>query len=233
MRGLLLVYLKFVTLPKNYSSSIRLHYGRNEEYLSRLRQDGRPLCPRGLTRAAWRDALVYRPKRIGKDNAGFGFRAPTPTTGAPLPSARWRQFRTGLNSNLGFSAEDRRENIRRIAEVGKLFVDTGIITIAAFISPTQAVRAMAEEIIGAEHFKEVYISTPLEVCEARDVKGLYASARRGEIPNFTGISAPFEAPLHPALSLDTSRLDFSTCLQRLLDLACPPTAGPENNNKDA
>ena len=142
-------------------------------------------------------------------------------------------IRTGLNSNLGFSAEDRRENIRRIAEVGKLFVDTGIITIAAFISPTQAMRAMAEEIIGAEHFKEVYISTPLEVCEARDVKGLYARARRGEIPNFTGISAPFEAPLHPALSLDTSRLDFSTCLQRLLDLACPPTAGPESNNKDA
>ena len=87
---------------------------------------------------------------------------------------------------------------------------------------------MAEEIIGAEHFKEVYISTPLEVCEARDVKGLYARARRGEIPNFTGISAPFEAPLHPALSLDTSRLDFSTCLQRLLDLACPPTTGPDS-----
>ena len=126
-------------------------------------------------------------------------------------------IRTGLNSNLGFSAEDRRENIRRIAEVGKLFVDTGIITIAAFISPTQAVRAMAEEIIGAEHFKE----------------GLYARARRGEIPNFTGISAPFEAPLHPALSLDTSRLDFSTCLQRLLDLACPPTAGPDSGNENA
>ena len=103
-------------------------------------------------------------------------------------------IRSGINANLGFSAEDRRENIRRIAEVGKLFVDTGIITIAAFISPTEEIRQMAEHIIGQDDFKEIFVSTPLEVCEQRDVKGLYARARRGEIQNFTGISAPFEAP---------------------------------------
>lgn len=127
-------------------------------------------------------------------------------------------IRAGINTNLGFSAEDRRENIRRIAEVAKLFVDTGIITIAAFISPTEEMRSMAAEIIGPEDFKEVYISTPIEECERRDVKGLYAKARRGEIPNFTGISAPFEAPKHPALSLDTSRLSLEESVAQLLRL---------------
>lgn len=125
-------------------------------------------------------------------------------------------IRSGINSNLGFSAEDRRENIRRIAEVGKLFVDTGIITIAAFISPTEEIRQMAQEIIGKDDFKEIYISTPLEECERRDVKGLYARARRGEVKNFTGISAPFEAPAHPALTLDTSRLPLEESVKRLL-----------------
>lgn len=127
-------------------------------------------------------------------------------------------IRTGINANLGFSAEDRRENIRRIAEVAKLFVDTGIITIAAFISPTEEMRQMAATIIGPEDFKEIFISTPLEECERRDVKGLYARARRGEIPNFTGISAPFEAPAHPALSLDTSQLSLEESVAQLLHL---------------
>ena len=95
-------------------------------------------------------------------------------------------IRSGINNNLGFSAEDRIENIRRIAEIGKLFVDTGIITIAAFISPNNAIREMAANIIGKEDFMEVYISTPIEECERRDVKGLYAKARRGEIKDFTG-----------------------------------------------
>ena len=97
-------------------------------------------------------------------------------------------IRSGINNNLGFSAEDRVENIRRIAEVGRLFVDTGIITIAAFISPNNQLREMAAEIIGKDDFVEVFVSTPLEECEKRDVKGLYAKARRGEIKNFTGIS---------------------------------------------
>lgn len=130
-------------------------------------------------------------------------------------------IRSGINNNLGFSAEDRVENIRRIAEVGKLFVDTGIITLAAFISPNNEIREMAAGIIGREDFLEIYVSTPLEECERRDVKGLYAKARRGEIKNFTGISAPFEAPTHPALSLDTSKLSLKESVDQLLDLILP------------
>ncbi len=130
-------------------------------------------------------------------------------------------IRSGINNNLGFSAEDRVENIRRIAEIGKLFVDTGIITIAAFISPSNELRQMATRIIGEGDFLEIYVSTPLEECEKRDVKGLYAKARRGEIRNFTGISAPFEAPEHPVLSLDTSRLSLEESVNTLLELVLP------------
>lgn len=127
-------------------------------------------------------------------------------------------IRSGINANLGFTADDRRENIRRIAEVAKLFVDTGIITIAAFISPTEELRNLARDIIGPADFKEIYISTPLAVCEARDVKGLYARARRGEVKHFTGVSAPFEAPSDPTLTLDTSRLSLEESVGRLLAL---------------
>lgn len=130
-------------------------------------------------------------------------------------------IRSGINNNLGFLAEDRVENIRRIAEIGKLFVDTGIITLAAFISPNNDIREMAARIIGKEDFMEIYVSTPLEECERRDVKGLYAKARRGEIRNFTGISAPFEAPEHPALSLDTSVLSVEESVNQLLALILP------------
>lgn len=130
-------------------------------------------------------------------------------------------IRSGINNNLGFSAEDRVENIRRIAEVGRLFVDTGIITIAAFISPNNQLREMAAEIIGKEDFVEVFVSTPLEECEKRDVKGLYAKARRGEIKNFTGISAPFEAPEHPDITLDTSKLPVEESVKILLDYVLP------------
>ena len=130
-------------------------------------------------------------------------------------------IRSGINRNLGFSAADRMENIRRIAEVGKLFVDTGIVTIAAFISPDNAMRAMAADIIGNDDFLEVWVSTPLQECERRDVKGLYAKARRGEIANFTGISAPFEAPENPAIALDTSVLSLEESVKRLLALILP------------
>ncbi|MBR0244172.1 MAG: adenylyl-sulfate kinase [Bacteroidaceae bacterium] len=127
-------------------------------------------------------------------------------------------IRTGINAGLGFSAEDRHENIRRIAEVGKLFVETGIITLAAFVSPTNEYRQLARDIIGAEDFLEIYVSTPLEECERRDVKGLYARARRGEVKDFTGISAPFEAPEHPALCIDTSRQPLETSVRQVLEL---------------
>ena len=141
-------------------------------------------------------------------------------------------IRSGINNNLGFSEADRVENIRRIAEVGKLFIDTGIITIAAFISPNNDIRKMASEIIGKDDFLEIFVNTPLEVCEERDVKGLYAKARRGEIKNFTGISAPFEAPEHPALSIDTSKLTLEESVNRLLELILPRVAGAGRKTKN-
>ncbi|MCI5646272.1 MAG: adenylyl-sulfate kinase [Bacteroidales bacterium] len=127
-------------------------------------------------------------------------------------------IRTGINAGLGFSDDDRRENIRRIAEVGKLFVDTGIITLAAFVSPTEELRTLARDIIGAADFKEIFVATPLEECERRDVKGLYARARRGEVKNFTGISAPFEAPQSPALVLDTTDTPVEESVGKVLAL---------------
>ena len=113
--------------------------------------------------------------------------------------------RQGINNNLTFTEEDRLENIRRISEVSKLFLNCGIITINSFVSPTEDVRDLAKEIIGEDDFLEVYINTSLEECEKRDVKGLYKKARKGEIPNFTGISAPFEAPKNPALIIETEK----------------------------
>lgn len=130
-------------------------------------------------------------------------------------------IRSGINSNLGFSEEDRKENVRRIAEVSKLFIDTGIVTLAAFISPTTEIRDLAEEIIGSDDFIEVYVSTPLAVCEARDVKGLYAKAREGKVKNFTGISSPFEAPTHADISIDTSKLSLEESVNELLNLILP------------
>ena len=114
-------------------------------------------------------------------------------------------IRHGLNKNLGFSAEDREENIRRLGEVGKLFVDAGVITITAFISPYRADRNTARETIGGDSFFEVFCDAPLDVCEQRDPKGLYKNARAGEIKGFTGIDDPYEAPENPELVLDTSK----------------------------
>ena len=127
-------------------------------------------------------------------------------------------IREGINNNLGFSAEDRKENIRRIAEIGKLFVHTGVVTLACFVSPTREIRQMAREIVGADDFLEVFVSTPIEECERRDVKGLYARARRGEVKDFTGISAPFEAPESPDLNIDTSVLSLEDSVNAVLSL---------------
>lgn len=124
--------------------------------------------------------------------------------------------RHGLNKNLGFSVEDRAENIRRIAEVAKLMNDAGLIVITAYISPMIADRSAAREIIGSERFKEIYVSTPLATCEARDPKGLYAKARAGTIPDFTGVSATYEAPLKPQLIIDTSYDSTIDNLKQLL-----------------
>ena len=126
--------------------------------------------------------------------------------------------RQGLNQDLGFSDQDRVENIRRIGEVSKLFVDGGLITISAFISPFRSERAMVRELLEEDEFIEVYVSTSLEVCEERDPKGLYKKARAGEIPNFTGIGSAYEAPENPELSLDTANMDVDQCVEAILDL---------------
>lgn len=129
--------------------------------------------------------------------------------------------RTGINNNLGFNEEDRIENIRRIAEVSKLFLHCGIITINAFISPTEHIRQMATEIIGKEDFLVIFVNAPLEVCENRDVKGLYAKARRGEIPDFTGITSPFENPERADLEIRTDLMDIGASLDKLLEFIIP------------
>ncbi len=138
-------------------------------------------------------------------------------------------LRVGINNNLGFSEEDRIENIRRAAEVSKLFANCGIITICSLISPTKEIRNMAKNIIGEEQFYEVFVNCPLEVCERRDVKGLYAKARRGEIKDFTGISSPFEAPESPDLELRTDLDNLETCQAKLLHAVLPKIKFEEDN----
>ena len=125
-------------------------------------------------------------------------------------------LRAGVNNNLGFSQEERVENIRRAAEVAKLFSNCGLITICSLISPTENIRDMARQIIGDDYF-EVFVDCPLEVCEQRDVKGLYAKARRGEIPDFTGISAPFDPPASPNLRIPTDEQSLKESNKVLVD----------------
>ena len=124
-------------------------------------------------------------------------------------------IRTGINQNLGFSLEDRQENIRRIAEVAKLYVNSGVVVLSSFISPTRAIRQQAQAIIGADDFLEIFVDTPLEVCEARDVKGLYAKARKGEIKGFTGIDSPYEAPESPYLSITTADMSVEEAVEQV------------------
>lgn len=130
-------------------------------------------------------------------------------------------IRAGINNNLGFSEDDRKENIRRIAEVSKLFLNCGVVTINCFVSPTNEIRQQAKEIIGAEDFLEVFINTPLEICEQRDVKGLYKKARAGEIKDFTGINAPFEAPTHPFLDVKTEGKTVEQSVNEILNKVLP------------
>jgi adenylylsulfate kinase len=130
-------------------------------------------------------------------------------------------IRSGINSNLTFSEEDREENIRRIAEVSKLFLNCGIVTINSFISPTERMRQVAIDIIGEDDFIEVFVNAPLEVCERRDVKGLYAKARRGEIKDFTGISSPFEYPVGLDLEIRTDLLSIEESVDELVEFVLP------------
>lgn len=126
-------------------------------------------------------------------------------------------LRSGLCADLGFTPAARHENLRRAAEVARLFAESGLICIAAFISPTSCDRAMVRDIIGANDFSEVYLNCSLQVCEARDVKGLYQRARAGEIADFTGITSPYEPPQQPTLTLMTSSLSIEDCVQQLIE----------------
>ncbi|PSR52090.1 adenylyl-sulfate kinase [Adhaeribacter arboris] len=130
-------------------------------------------------------------------------------------------LRSGINNNLGFSEADRLENIRRSAETAKLFLNAGLITICSLISPTAEIRNLAKSIIGEPDYYEVYINAPFEVCAQRDVKGLYKKALNGEIKNFTGLDAPFEAPTNPALEIRTDQQTYEESLQKLLDAILP------------
>lgn len=130
-------------------------------------------------------------------------------------------IRSGINKNLNFSREDRIENIRRISEVAKLFIDAGVITICSFVSPTQEIRKIAQNIIGDEDHIGVFIDTPIEVCEKRDVKGLYKKARAGEIKNFTGIDAPFEKPDNPNLIVKTANQTIEDSVGKVLEYIIP------------
>ena len=129
-------------------------------------------------------------------------------------------IRSGINNNLGFSEEDRKENIRRIAEVTKLFVNCGIVTLNCFVSPTKDIRQQAKDILG-DDMLEVFVNTPFDECEKRDVKGLYAKARAGEIKNFTGLDAPFEAPENPFLDIETVGRSVDECAKEIFDAVLP------------
>ena len=154
----------------------------------------------------------------GKTTVGAAFEKELYNRGFLTQILDGDNIRTGINKNLKFSVEDRLENIRRIAEVTKLFLNCGVITINCFITPTEDIRQIARDIIGAENMIEIYISTPVEVCEQRDIKGLYKKARAGEIKNFTGISSPFEKPVHAVLEINTGVLNLKESVDKLLDV---------------
>ncbi len=130
-------------------------------------------------------------------------------------------IRVGISNNLSFTKEDRVENIRRISEVSKLFINCGIVTLNCFVSPTISIRKKARNIIGSNDFIEIYINASIETCENRDTKGLYQKARKGEISNLSGINAPFEPPKNPDLEINTSRLSIDESIEKVINYIMP------------
>lgn len=175
---------------------------QREDRERRLKQKGKALWLTGLSGSGKSTIAQHLERRLY--NEGF---FPQVLDGDNI--------RSGINSNLSFSDADRKENIRRIAEVARLYLHSGIITINSFISPTREIRDMAKAVIGAEDFIEIYVNAPIEVCEERDVKGLYQKARAGEIKGFTGIDAPYEAPLSPAFEIRTDQLSLDEAVSQL------------------
>lgn len=130
-------------------------------------------------------------------------------------------IRAGLNKDLSFTDEGRVENIRRIGEVSKLMLDAGIVVLSAFISPFQADRDQVKKIVGEENYVEVFVDAPIEVCEQRDVKGLYKKARAGEVKNFTGIDSPYEPPVNPDVIIPTGSMTIDASVKKLMDVVIP------------
>lgn len=182
-----------------------------------------PVSERMLPRQS-RETLLQQKAKVfwltglsgsGKSTLAIGLQSELHKTGKLCYILDGDNIRAGINSNLGFSEAERIENIRRIAEVAKLFADAGVITICSFVSPTIQIRELAKNIIGQNDFHEVYINASLESCENRDVKGLYKKARAGEIKDFTGIHQPFEAPQNPWLEIKTDKENYEHSLHVL------------------
>lgn len=178
---------------------------------SRMTRDDKERRLHQRARSIWMTGL----SGAGKTTLALGLEKELFHRGFTVKLLDGDDVRTGLNKDLAFSPGDRTENIRRIAEVNRLFVQSGIITISCFISPTLEIRKMARNIIGTDDFIEVFVKAPLDICEKRDVKGLYARARAGLIREFTGIDAPYEEPVSPELVIDTS----SMSIEQSIDLA--------------
>ena len=177
--------------------------GRNEKEQS-LNQKARVIWMTGLSGS-------------GKTTIAIGLEKELQKRGFLTQILDGDNIRTGINKNLGFSEEDRTENIRRIAEVSKLFVNCGIITINCFVSPTLDIRQQAKEIIGDDDFREIYVNASYEECEKRDVKGFYKKARKDEIKNFTGLDAPFEAPENAFLEIKTADMSIEESVNSLVE----------------
>lgn len=175
------------------------------------------IIPGQRARVIWLSGLPCS----GKTTIGLGLEKELKQRGFLVRMLDGDVTRKGLCSDLGFSEKDRIENIRRIAEISKLFAESGFITINAFITPTEELRAMAMSIVGRELFSGIFVNAPLSVCEKRDVKGMYKKARKGEITEFTGISAPFEVPVNADFEIDTSRFSPGQCVDELLNFIIP------------
>jgi len=192
-------------VPSTKSSHITWQAG----HVTRIDR-ARNLRQRGVT--VWLTGL----SGSGKSTVAIGVEKRLVETGHAPYVLDGDNIRHGLNKNLGFSPADRSENIRRVGEVAKLFTDAGVIVLTSFISPYRADRDAVRALLGAGDFIEVYLSASIETCESRDVKGLYRKARAGQIPEFTGISAPYEAPEQPELVLDTGRQTVEESVGELL-----------------
>jgi len=163
----------------------------------------------------------------GKSTLAEAFEKKLTTLGAYSKIIDGDQVRKGLNNDLGFTESDRLENIRRVAEVSKLFSETGITTLCSFICPLENMRELAKNIIGKNYFILVFLNASFEACENRDIKGLYAKARKGEIKNFTGLTATYEIPENADLTIDTVNLNIETCIEKLIEFVIPKILSSE------